>query len=144
MATHSSILAWRIPQTEEPGRLWSIGSQRVGHDSSDLAHTHIALKGKSLDIPTRRTGNSLINLSSWLVHQHPLHKYTHTHMSIYTFLFMVTSASAGRTLLAKTENKTIALVSVFFPIMPRLCLGWTSPSLSQNEVSLQLLNLTCL
>ena len=32
MATHSSILAWRIPQTEEPGRLQSIGSQRVGHD----------------------------------------------------------------------------------------------------------------
>ena len=32
MATHSSILAWRIPWTEEPGRLWSIGSQRVGRD----------------------------------------------------------------------------------------------------------------
>ena len=32
MATHSSILAWRIPRTEEPGRLQSIGSQRVGHD----------------------------------------------------------------------------------------------------------------
>ena len=32
MATHSSILAWRIPWTEEPGRLQSIGSQRVGHD----------------------------------------------------------------------------------------------------------------
>ena len=31
MATHSSILAWRIPQTEEPGGLQSIGSQRVGH-----------------------------------------------------------------------------------------------------------------
>jgi len=31
MATHCSILAWRIPQTEEPGRLWSMGSQRVGH-----------------------------------------------------------------------------------------------------------------
>ena len=31
MATHSSILAWRIPWTEEPGRLQSIGSQRVGH-----------------------------------------------------------------------------------------------------------------
>ena len=31
MATHSSILAWRIPWTEEPGGLWSIGSQRVGH-----------------------------------------------------------------------------------------------------------------
>ena len=30
MATHSSILAWRIPWTEEPGRLQSMGSQRVG------------------------------------------------------------------------------------------------------------------
>ena len=32
MATHSSILSWRIPWTEEPGGLQSIGSQRVGHD----------------------------------------------------------------------------------------------------------------
>ena len=31
-ATHSSILAWRIPSTEEPGGLQSMGSQRVGHD----------------------------------------------------------------------------------------------------------------
>ena len=37
MATHSSILAWRIPWTEEPDRLESIGSQRVGHDWIDLA-----------------------------------------------------------------------------------------------------------
>ena len=32
MATHSSILAWRIPWTKEPGRLQSMGSHRVGHD----------------------------------------------------------------------------------------------------------------
>ena len=32
MATHSSILAWEIPRTEEPGRLQSMASQRVGHD----------------------------------------------------------------------------------------------------------------
>ena len=32
MATHSSILAWKIPWMEEPGRLQSVGSQRVGHD----------------------------------------------------------------------------------------------------------------
>ena len=32
MATHSSILVWEIPQTEEPGRLQSMGLQRVGHD----------------------------------------------------------------------------------------------------------------
>ena len=32
MVTHSSILAWKIPWTEEPGRLQSMGSQRVGHN----------------------------------------------------------------------------------------------------------------
>ena len=32
MATHSSILAWKIPWMKEPGRLQSMGSQRVGHD----------------------------------------------------------------------------------------------------------------
>ena len=35
METHSTVLAWRIPWTEELGGPWSIGSQRVGHDRSD-------------------------------------------------------------------------------------------------------------
>ena len=38
MATHPSTLAWRIPWAEEPGRLQSTGSQRVGHNRSDLVH----------------------------------------------------------------------------------------------------------
>ena len=37
MATHSSVLAWRIPGMGEPGGLPSMGSYRVGHDGSDLA-----------------------------------------------------------------------------------------------------------
>ena len=37
MATHSSVLAWRIPGTGEPGELPSMGSHRVGHDCSNLA-----------------------------------------------------------------------------------------------------------
>ena len=37
MATHSSVLAWRIPGMWEPGGLPSMGSQRVGHDWSNLA-----------------------------------------------------------------------------------------------------------
>ena len=37
MATHSSVLAWRIPGTEEPGGLPSMGLHRVGHDRRDLA-----------------------------------------------------------------------------------------------------------
>ena len=36
MATHSSTLAWRIPWTEEPGRLQSMGLQRVGHENMDF------------------------------------------------------------------------------------------------------------
>ena len=39
IAIHSRILAWRIPWTEEPGGLQSIGLHRVGHDCRDLAHT---------------------------------------------------------------------------------------------------------
>ena len=42
IASHSSIPVWRIPRTEEPGGLQSVGSQRVGHDSvTDIQHTHI-------------------------------------------------------------------------------------------------------
>ena len=37
MATHSSVLAWRIPERAEPGELPSMGLHRVGHDGSDLA-----------------------------------------------------------------------------------------------------------
>jgi len=37
MATHSSVLAWRIPGTGEPGGLPSVGSHRVGNDSGELA-----------------------------------------------------------------------------------------------------------
>ena len=41
VATHYSILAWRIPWTEEPGGLQSMGSQRVRHDWATNTHTHI-------------------------------------------------------------------------------------------------------
>ena len=40
MATHCNILAWESPWTEEPGRLQSMGLQKIGHDWSDLACTH--------------------------------------------------------------------------------------------------------
>ena len=46
MATHSSILAWKIPWTEEPGRLQSMGLQRIGHDWSDLPCMHKVEKNK--------------------------------------------------------------------------------------------------
>ena len=45
VATHSSIVAWRIPWTEETARLQSTGSYRVGYNRSDLAHMHLELTG---------------------------------------------------------------------------------------------------
>ena len=44
MATHSSILAWRIPEMGQPGGLPSMASHRVGHDCRDLAAAAAALK----------------------------------------------------------------------------------------------------
>ena len=55
MATHSSILAWRIPWTEEPGGLQSMGFQRVGHDSATNTFTFILI--------VHQQGNSKINSS---------------------------------------------------------------------------------
>ena len=45
MATHSSILAWRIPWKEEPGRLQSTGFQRVGHDRATSIHLLLLIGG---------------------------------------------------------------------------------------------------
>ena len=44
MATHSNIMAWRTPWTEEPGRLQSMGSQRVGHDFATNTALHFTVK----------------------------------------------------------------------------------------------------
>ena len=56
MATHSSILAWRIPWTEEPGGLQSTGSQRVGHNGAHSTctsfHSH---KAAESGFKTRRS-----------------------------------------------------------------------------------------
>ena len=51
MATHSSILAWRIPGTEEPDGLLSMGLHRVRHDWSDLAAAATYLTSAFKNIP---------------------------------------------------------------------------------------------
>ena len=53
MATHSSILAWRIPWTGEPGGLPSMGLHRVGHNRSDLAAVAACLMEKTLESPLK-------------------------------------------------------------------------------------------
>ena len=57
MATHSSILACRIPWTEEPDRLQVMGSQRVGHNSHTHTHTHTLSSIKA--VPFYITTNSI-------------------------------------------------------------------------------------
>ena len=47
MATHSSVLTWRVPGTAEPGELPSAGLHRVGHDWSDLAELYLSFSRKS-------------------------------------------------------------------------------------------------
>ena len=71
MATHSSILAWRFPGTEEPGGLPPMGSDRVGHDWSDLAaaavtHTfnYLINKVTILSMPNQKTSLSFWNVFS--------------------------------------------------------------------------------
>ena len=68
MATHSTLLAWRIPCTEEPGGPQSIGLQRVSHDWSDLACMHI-------DTLTTMSVNHLLSL----LRETHTHTHTHTH-----------------------------------------------------------------
>ena len=61
MATHSSVLAWRIPGSGEPGGLLSMGSHRVGHDWSDLAAAAAAAAWISQRVLTAPAWVSLIS-----------------------------------------------------------------------------------
>ena len=57
IATHSSILAWRIPWTEEPGRMESKGSQRVGHDwVTEYVRKHLSRQFIKIFIIAKSTG----------------------------------------------------------------------------------------
>ena len=60
MATHSSVLAWRNPETGEPGGLPSMGLHRVGHDCIDLAAAAVAeLNQRPYWVQAARKGKSM-------------------------------------------------------------------------------------
>ena len=66
MATHSSVLAWRIPGTGEPGGLPSMGSHRVGHDWGDLVTwQHVLSVGDAVQLshPLSPPSPPALNLS---------------------------------------------------------------------------------
>ena len=74
MATYSSILAWKIPWTEEPGRLWSIASQRVRHDLSDFTFTFI------LSMGLQNVGHDRVTFTS-----HNITTYTYVTLTLLGF-----------------------------------------------------------
>ena len=96
MATHCSILAWRIPWAEEPGGLQSTRSQTAGHDWSDLAHTHVIT-------PQRGAGGLSLHLrrnpvdSSHFEHYQPPQKWVAVNQLLSPGL------SVGFVLLEKTK-----------------------------------------
>ena len=57
MATHSSVLAWRIPRTGEPGGLPSMGSHRVRHNLSDTAAAAVAAAPAAPAAPAAAAGS---------------------------------------------------------------------------------------
>ena len=65
MATHSSVLAWRIPGMGEPGGLPSMGSHRVGHDWSDLAAAAAAIVSLDLMFHVFSDGYLRLVLNFW-------------------------------------------------------------------------------
>ena len=62
MATHSRVLAWRIPGTAEPGGLPSMGSYRVGHDWSDLAAAAAGNYDPTCHAAKKLNKNKIINI----------------------------------------------------------------------------------
>ena len=72
MATHSSILAWRIPWTEEPGGLQSIGSQRVGLDSEEVLDFEKCKRNNNVVWRQGQWGKSLYLTLSFSVSSKPL------------------------------------------------------------------------
>ena len=90
MATHSSTLVWKIPWVEEPGRLQSMGSQRVGHDwATSLSFSIVPFgegNGNPLQfLPGESHGQrGLVGYSLWGYKELDMTKqHTHTHTHIY-------------------------------------------------------------
>ena len=77
MATHSNILAWKIPWTEEPGGLQSVGSQRV--DTTKQLSTHTCMQGRCVEVlyPSKNSGHFIL---------HPQHMHMHMHIHIHAAL----------------------------------------------------------
>ena len=122
LATHSSIIAWRIPGMGEPGGLLSMGLHRVGHDRSDLATAAAELNRASLvaqmvkNLPARR--------ETWirsLTQEDPLEKEMATHSSILAWRIPWTEEPGGLQSMGSQrvgyEWATNTELNTFFPLV---------------------------
>ena len=97
MATHSSVLAWRIPGTAEPGGLRSMGSHRVGYDWRDLAAAATPMDGGAFWAAVHGVAKSQKRLSdfTFTFHVHALEKEMATHSSILAWRIPGTGEPCG-------------------------------------------------
>ena len=109
MATHSSVLAWRIPGTGEPGELPSMGSHRVGHDWSDLAAAACSLHPLTFKV-------CMCVHPSWVVYR--------IIFSLSIFIFFTD----------KFSPFTFTVVIVLRPVRKRTLLSSPLKSLSWREI----------
>ena len=91
MITHSSVLAWRIPGTREPGELPSTGSHRVGHDWSDLAAAVI-----SFDFPSTFSSNIMFLQTIMYIKDGPLQFQTNWRVLCSQHYLLSTTSLIGQ------------------------------------------------
>ena len=125
MATHSSVLAWRIPWMDKPGRLQSMGSHRVGHDWSDLAAAALGiiphplalflvrLPKAHLTSPFRMSGSRWVTTPLWLSG------------SLSVFLYSLSGYSCHLSLISSAPVRSLPFLSSSVPIF-----AWNIPLVS--------------
>ena len=98
MAPHSSTLAWKIPWTEQPGRLQSMGLLRVGHDWNNLAAAAAGTNIAGASVVAQSVKNLLAVQETWvrsLGWEDPLEKKMATHSSIIAWKISWTEKPGG-------------------------------------------------
>ena len=126
MATHSSVLAWRIPGMGEPGGLPSMGSHRVGHDWSDLAAAAEAFDWRPMPWRCRVTG--FINFKGRNVkevtiiqkNKTTIHTCARVHTHIYTHTHTHTHCNLHSVWLWHTQNYILSFLLRNFKHFPML------------------------
>ena len=123
MATHSSVLAWRIPETGEPGGLLSMGSHRVRHNWSDLAAAAAAVIWEYIHSPniySRELGIRNLDLSMQMRKYIMGSRHWHGETSLVSFLefstLNLTSLSRRISSCSQLFREILGLASFFFLI----------------------------